>query len=37
MDAALAIAARIPGARRGCVEVRPIADDAQTRALGLGD
>lgn len=37
MDAALAIAARIPGARRGCVEVRPIADDAQTRALELGD
>lgn len=37
MDAALAIAARIPGARRGCVEVRPIAVDARTRALGLGD
>jgi len=35
MDAALAIAARIPGAQRGCVEVRPIADDPQTRALGL--
>ena len=37
MDAALAVAARIPGAQRGCVEVRPIADDAPTRALGLGD
>lgn len=36
MDAALAIAARIPGAQRGCVEVRPLADDPQTRALGLG-
>ena len=37
VDAALAVAARIPGAARGCVEVRPIADDAQTRALGLTD
>lgn len=36
MDTALEIAARIPGAQRGCVEVRPIADDAPTRALGLG-
>lgn len=35
MDAALAVAARIPGAQRGCVEVRPLADDPQTRALGL--
>lgn len=35
MEAALAIAARIPGAQRGCVEVRPIADDAPTRALRL--
>src|SRR5438105_835992 len=26
MDEAIAIAARIPGARRGCVELRPIAD-----------
>jgi hypothetical protein len=32
---AIAIAARIPGARLGCVEVRPIADDPQTLALGL--
>jgi hypothetical protein len=29
---AIRIAARIPGARLGCVEVRPIADDAATRA-----
>ncbi|MGH6623125.1 MAG: YciI family protein [Burkholderiaceae bacterium] len=28
---AIEIAARIPGAARGCVEVRPIADDQQTR------
>lgn len=35
LDAALTIAARIPGAQRGCVEVRPVADDPQTRALGL--
>ncbi len=32
---ATAIAARIPGARYGSVEVRPIAEDAQTLALGL--
>jgi hypothetical protein len=31
MDTAIGIAARIPGASRGCVEVRPIADDEQTR------
>ncbi|MEW6414694.1 MAG: YciI family protein [Pseudomonadota bacterium] len=37
MRAALAIAARIPGAQRGCVEVRPIADDAPTRALRLNE
>lgn len=35
MDAAIQIAAQIPGARFGCVEVRPVADDAQTMALGL--
>jgi len=35
-DEAIAIAARIPGARIGCVEVRPVAEDAQTLgALGL--
>lgn len=37
MNDAIRIAARIPGARYGCVEVRPVADDAQTRALGLDD
>ena len=31
MNEAIAIAARIPGARYGCVEVRPVADDEQTR------
>jgi hypothetical protein len=36
MDEALAVAARIPGAWHGCVEVRPIADDRQTtQTLGL--
>jgi hypothetical protein len=35
MNEAIAIAARIPGAKRGCVEVRPVADDDATRrALG---
>lgn len=31
MNEAIQIAARIPGAKHGCVEVRPIANDAQTR------
>ena len=36
LQEATEVAARIPGARIGCVEVRPIAEDAQTlRALGL--
>ena len=35
LNEAIRVASRIPGASRGCVEVRPIADDAQTRALGL--
>lgn len=36
IDEAVRVASRIPGARYGCVEVRPIADDAQTLdALGL--
>ena len=36
IDDAVRVAARIPGARYGCVEVRPIAVDAQTlKALGL--
>lgn len=36
MNDAIQVASRIPGARFGCVEVRPIAEDAQTvRALGF--
>jgi len=35
LDEAIAIAARIPGARFGCVELRPIAEDEQTLALDL--
>jgi hypothetical protein len=36
MNEAIQVAARIPGARFGCVEVRPVAEDEQTlRALGL--
>lgn len=36
MNEAIQIAARIPGARFGCVEVRPVAEDSQTlNALGL--
>jgi hypothetical protein len=36
MNEATRIAARIPGAWHGCVEVRPIAEDEQTmRALGF--
>jgi hypothetical protein len=35
LDEAVRIAARIPGARYGCVEVRPVAGDAMTlRAIG---
>jgi hypothetical protein len=35
LEEALAIAARIPGAKRGCVEVRQVAEDTQTNsALG---
>ncbi len=35
LNEAIRIAARIPGAKKGCVEVRPIADDEATRrALG---
>ena len=35
MNEAIQVASRIPGARYGCVEVRPIAEDEQTRqALG---
>jgi hypothetical protein len=36
LNEAIRVASRIPGASRGCVEVRPIADDARTRGvLGL--
>ncbi len=36
MNEAIQVVSRIPGARSGCVEVRPIAEDARTlRALGL--
>jgi hypothetical protein len=36
LNEAIAIAARIPGARKGCVEIRPVAEDSQTLdALGL--
>jgi hypothetical protein len=36
MNEAIQVAARIPGARFGCVEVRPVAEDEQTiRTLGL--
>jgi hypothetical protein len=30
LDEAIRIAAKIPGAKRGCVELRPVADDPQT-------
>jgi len=37
LNEAIQVASRIPGARFGCVEVRPIAEDDQTmRALGFG-
>jgi hypothetical protein len=36
LNEAIRVAAKIPGARLGCVEVRPIAEDETTlRALGL--
>jgi hypothetical protein len=35
LEEAIEVAARIPGARFGSVEVRAVADDAQTRALEL--
>jgi hypothetical protein len=35
LNEAIRIASRIPGARLGCVEVRPVAEDAQTlRVVG---
>jgi hypothetical protein len=33
LNEAIRVAAKIPGARLGCVEVRPIADDARTRQI----
>lgn len=35
LNEAIQIAAKIPGGRYGSVELRPIAEDAQTLALGL--
>jgi hypothetical protein len=36
LNEAIRVAARIPGAALGCVEVRPVAEDEQTmRALGF--
>lgn len=35
LNEAIQVAANIPGARTGCVELRPIAEDAQTLALGF--
>ena len=35
LNEAIQVASRIPGARLGCVEVRPVAEDEQTRrAIG---
>ncbi len=35
LNEAIQLAAKIPGARYGCVEVHPTAEDPQTLALGL--
>jgi hypothetical protein len=35
LNDAIQVAARIPGARYGTVEIRPIAEDSQTLALGF--
>lgn len=38
LNEAIQVASRIPGAKFGCVEVRPVAEDEQTlRALGFDD
>lgn len=38
LNEAIQVAARIPGAKLGCVEVRPVAEDEQTlKALGFVD
>lgn len=37
LNEAIQVAAKIPGASRGCVEIRPVANDPQTLdVLGLG-
>ena len=33
LNEAIRIAARIPGAKHGCVEVRPVAEDARTTEM----
>jgi len=35
LNEAIQVTSNIPGARIGCVELRPIAEDAQTLALGF--
>jgi hypothetical protein len=38
LNEAIQIAARIPGAKRGCVEIRPVTEDEQTvKALGFAN
>ena len=35
LNEAIQVASRIPGAKHGCVEIRPVAEDAETlRAIG---
>jgi len=33
LNEAIRIAAQIPGAARGCIEIRPVADDAPTQRI----
>jgi len=33
LNEAIRVAARIPGAKHGCVEVRPVADDPRTQQM----
>ena len=33
LNEAIRVAARIPGAKHGCVEVRPVAEDARTQQM----
>jgi len=38
LNEAIQVASRIPGARIGCVEVRPVAEDSQTlEAIGIAE